>query len=173
VLPLGPNGYSEYLQPGRVSDCYLGVLLDQPLAEIMPEPGRVLVVAPAALRHREIPQPHGRVLYNLVTGHPERAPHDLAFLGDLTVELRAWPQQTWPVRSGRDAHVAVYLVCASGAGRATIDRELDLLVISMRGRPTREDREAPPPGPPGWSPTIRGHTSPECGSPGPGRRSAG
>jgi hypothetical protein len=55
----------------------------------------VLVVAPAALRHREIPQPHGRVLYNLVTGHPDRAPHDLVFLADLTVELRAWPQQTW------------------------------------------------------------------------------
>jgi hypothetical protein len=95
VLPLGPNGYGEYLQPGRVTDCYLGILLDQPLAEIMPEPGRVLVVAPAALRHREIPQPHGRVLYNLVTGHPERAPQDLVFLADLTVELRAWPQQTW------------------------------------------------------------------------------
>ena len=95
MLPLGPNGYGEYLQPGRVTDCYLGILLDQPLAEIMPEPGRVLVVAPAALRHREIPQPHGRVLYNLVTGHPERAPQDLVFLADLTVELRAWPQQTW------------------------------------------------------------------------------
>jgi hypothetical protein len=95
VLPLGPNGYGEYLQPGRVTDCYLGILLDQPLAEIMPEPGRVLVVAPAALRHREIPQPHGRVLYDLVTGHPDRASRDLVFLADLTVELRAWPQQTW------------------------------------------------------------------------------
>jgi hypothetical protein len=95
VLPLGPNGYGEYLQPGRVRDCYLGILLDQPLAEIMPEPGRVLVVAPAALRHREIPQPHGRVLYDLVTGHPDRAPQDLVFLADLTVELRAWPQETW------------------------------------------------------------------------------
>jgi hypothetical protein len=72
VLPLGPNGYGEYLQPGRV-----------------------LVVAPAALLHREIPQPHGRVLYDLLTGHPDRAPHDLVFLADLTVELRAWPQQTW------------------------------------------------------------------------------
>jgi hypothetical protein len=95
MLPLGPNGYGEYLQPGRVTDCYLGILLDQPLAEIAPEPGRVLVVAPAALRHREIPQPHGRVLYNLVTGHPDRASQDLVFLADLTVELRAWPQQTW------------------------------------------------------------------------------
>jgi len=30
-----------------------------------------------------------------VTGHPDRAPQDLGFLADLTVELRAWPQQTW------------------------------------------------------------------------------
>ena len=95
MLPLGPNAYGEYLQPGRVADCYLGILLDQPLAEIAPEPGRVLVVAPAALLHREVPQPHGRVLYNLVFGHPERAPQDLVFLADLTVEPRAWPQQTW------------------------------------------------------------------------------
>jgi hypothetical protein len=95
MLPLGPNGYGEYLQPGRVTDCYLGILLDQPLPEIAPEPGRVLVVAPAALLHREIPRPHGRVLYDLVTGHPERAPQDLVFLADLTVELCVWPQQTW------------------------------------------------------------------------------
>jgi hypothetical protein len=95
MLPLGPNGYGEYLQPGRVTDSYLGILLDQPLAEIMPEPGRVLVVAPAALRHRQIPQPDGQVLYDLVTGHPDRAPRELVFLADLSVELRAWPQQTW------------------------------------------------------------------------------
>ena len=92
---LGPNAYGEQLQPGRVADCYLGILLDQPLAEIAPEPGRVLVVAPAALLHRKIPQPHGQVLYDLVTGHPDRAPQELVFLADLTVELRAWPQQTW------------------------------------------------------------------------------
>jgi hypothetical protein len=95
VLRLGPNAYGEQLQPGRVADCYLGILLDQPLAEIAPEPGSVLVVAPAALLHQEIPQPHGQVLYDLLTGHPDRAPRDLAFLADLTVELRAWPKQTW------------------------------------------------------------------------------
>jgi hypothetical protein len=93
MLPLGPNGYGEYLQPGRVTDCYLGILLDQPLPEFMPEPGRVLVVAPAALRHREIPRPHGQVLYELLTGHPDRAPRELVFLADLAVELRAWPQR--------------------------------------------------------------------------------
>jgi hypothetical protein len=55
----------------------------------------VLAVAPAALLHREIPQPHGQVLYELLTGHPDRAPRDLVFLADLTAELRAWPKQTW------------------------------------------------------------------------------
>ncbi len=35
------------------------------------------------------------MLYELVTGHPDRAPRDLVFLADLTAELRAWPQQTW------------------------------------------------------------------------------
>jgi hypothetical protein len=95
VRRLGPNAFGEQLQPGRIADCYLGILLDQPLAEIAPEPGRVLVVAPAALLHQEIPQPDGQVLSELVTGHPDRAPRDLVFLADLTVELRAWPQQTW------------------------------------------------------------------------------
>jgi hypothetical protein len=95
VLQLGPNAYGEQLRPDRVADCYLGILLDQPLAEIAPEPGRVLVIAPAALLHGDIPRPHGQVLYDLLTGHPDRASQELVFLADLTVELRAWPQQTW------------------------------------------------------------------------------
>jgi hypothetical protein len=92
---LGPNAFGEQLQPGRVADCYLAILLDQPLAEFAPEPGSVLVVAPAALLHREIPQPDGQVLYELLTGHPDRAPRELVFAADLSAELRAWPQQTW------------------------------------------------------------------------------
>jgi len=95
VRRLGPNAFGERLQPGRVADCYLGILLDQPLAEIAPEPGSVLVVAPAILLHEQVPQPDGQVLYELATGHPDRAPRELVFLADLTVELRAWPQQTW------------------------------------------------------------------------------
>jgi hypothetical protein len=95
VRRLGPNAYGEQLQPGRVADCYLGILLEQPFSEITPEPGRVLVVAPAALLHEQIPQPDGQVLYELLTGHPDRAPRELVFLADLTSELRAWPQQTW------------------------------------------------------------------------------
>jgi hypothetical protein len=94
VFRLGPNAYGEQFEPGRVADCYLGILLD-PLAEIAPEHGRVLVVAPAVLLHQQTPQPEGQVLYDLVTGHPDRAPRELVFLADLTVELRAWLQQTW------------------------------------------------------------------------------
>jgi hypothetical protein len=60
VRRLGPNAFGEPLQPGRVADCYLGILVDQPLAELAPEPGRVLVVASAALLHQQIPQPDAR-----------------------------------------------------------------------------------------------------------------
>jgi hypothetical protein len=35
------------------------------------------------------------VLYALVTGHPDRTPGQLLFLADLTVQLRAWPTDTW------------------------------------------------------------------------------
>ena len=37
----------------------------------------------------------GTLLYELLTGHPDRAPLDLVFLADLTIELRAWPLDTW------------------------------------------------------------------------------
>jgi hypothetical protein len=109
VRRLGPNAFGEQLQPGRVADCYLGILLDQPLAEVAPEPGSVLVVAPTALLHSEIPQPDGQVLYELVTGHPDRAPRELVFLADLTVELRAWPKETW-VAVGVSPEVALLVL---------------------------------------------------------------
>jgi hypothetical protein len=91
VAQLGRNADGEVLVPGRVPDCYLGLLLDPPAAEA-PE---VLVVAPASLLHPCVPQPDGTVLYALVTGHPDRTPHELVFLADLTVELRAWPLDIW------------------------------------------------------------------------------
>jgi hypothetical protein len=91
VAQLGANADGEILAPGRVPDCYLGLRLDPPAAEA-PE---VLVVAPAALLHPAVPQPDGTVLYELVTGHPDRTPRELVFLADLTVELRAWPADTW------------------------------------------------------------------------------
>ncbi len=108
-MRLGPNAFGEQLQPGRVADCYLGILLGQPLAEIAPEPGSVLVVAPAALLYEQIPQPEGQVLYDLVTGHPDRTPRELVFLADLTTELRAWPKQTW-IAVGVSPEVALLAV---------------------------------------------------------------
>jgi hypothetical protein len=37
----------------------------------------------------------GTVLYGLLRGTPDRMLHELVFLSDLTVELRAWPADTW------------------------------------------------------------------------------
>jgi hypothetical protein len=52
VVQLGVNAHGEVLEPGRVPDCYLGLLLDPPGDQ---HPGRVLVVAPASLLHPCIP----------------------------------------------------------------------------------------------------------------------
>jgi hypothetical protein len=108
VDQLGPNALGEDLEPGRVADCYLGLRLDPPAAEA-PE---VLVVAPAALLHPAVPQPDGTVLYALVTGHPDRMPRELVFLADLTVELRAWPRDTW-AKAGVDPQAAADAVVAA------------------------------------------------------------
>jgi hypothetical protein len=81
VGQLGTNAHGEVLEPGRVSDCYLGLLLD-PAGDN--RGASVLVVAPAALRQPSMPQPDGTVLYELVTGHPDRAPTSWCL----------WP--TWP-----------------------------------------------------------------------------
>jgi hypothetical protein len=109
VAQLGPNAFGEVLEPGRVSDCYLGLRLDP--AGHDAEAAGVLVVAPAALLHPVVPQPDGTVLYELVTGHPDRAPSDLVFLADLTVELRAWPTDTW-AKVGIDPQAAARSVVA-------------------------------------------------------------
>jgi hypothetical protein len=50
VDQLGPNALGETLEPGRVADCYLGLLLPPPPAG-EPEAGTVLIVGPAALLH--------------------------------------------------------------------------------------------------------------------------
>jgi hypothetical protein len=90
VQQLGPNAFGQTLEPGRIRDCYLGLLLPPPPAG-EPEAGTVLIVAPAALLHPRIPQPAGSLIYELLTGHPDRQPGELLFLADLTVELRPWP----------------------------------------------------------------------------------
>jgi hypothetical protein len=89
---LGPNADGELLQPVRISDCYLGLLLRG--GDPADAPG-VLFVSPAALLHPAVPQPDGTLVHELVTGHPDRTPHELVFLADLAVELRAWPHGTW------------------------------------------------------------------------------
>jgi hypothetical protein len=108
VAQLGRNAHSETLEPGRVPDCYLGLRLD-PSSQI--EPAGVLVVAPASLLHPCVPQPDGTLLYELVTGHPDRAPRELVFLADLTCELRAWPLDTW-AKVGIDPQAAAGAVVA-------------------------------------------------------------
>jgi hypothetical protein len=109
VGQLGRNAHGQVLKPGRVLDCYLGLLVDRA------DDGRgavVLVVAPAALLHPGVPQPDGTTLYELVTGHPDRTPGQLVFLADLTVELRAWPTDTW-AKVGVDPQTAADAVIAA------------------------------------------------------------
>jgi hypothetical protein len=102
VDQLGPNALGEVLEPGRVADCYLGLLLlPSPAGEL--EAGTILIVAPAALLHPRVPQPDGTLVYELLTGHPEREAGELVFVADLTGELRAWPQDTW-AKLGIDPH---------------------------------------------------------------------
>jgi hypothetical protein len=107
VSRLGANALGEVLEPGRVPDCYLGLRLDSSGAEA---PG-VLVVAPAVLLHPVVPQSDGTVLYELVTGHPDRTAQELVFLADLAVELRAWPADTWR-KVGVDPQAAAGAVVA-------------------------------------------------------------
>jgi hypothetical protein len=90
---LGPNALGELLEPGRVADCYLGLLLP-PGAAGEPEAGTILVIAPPALLHPGVPQPAGSLVYELLTGHPEREAGKPMFVADLTGELRAWPHDT-------------------------------------------------------------------------------
>jgi hypothetical protein len=128
VDQLGANAHGEILAPGRVPDCYLGLLLGQPGGDA--EAVGVLVVAPAALLHTCVPQPDGAVLYELVTGHPDRAARELVFLADLTVELRAWPADTWN-KVGIDPQA---VVCAVVAGW----QRGDLLGLQLGGLTAEE-----------------------------------
>jgi hypothetical protein len=107
VSQLGANALGEVLEPGRVPDCYLGLRLD-PAGDAQ---AGVLVVAPAVLLHPSVPQPDGTLVYELLTGHPDRTPQQLVFLADLAVELRAWPADTWP-KGGVDPQAAAAAVVA-------------------------------------------------------------
>jgi hypothetical protein len=94
VSELGSNAVGEPVDPGRVGGCYLGLLLPPPPAG-EPEAGSILLVAPRALLYPQVPQPAGSLVYELLTGHPERQPGEVVFLADLVLELRAWPQERW------------------------------------------------------------------------------
>jgi hypothetical protein len=112
VGQLGANAQGEVLEAGRVPDCYLGLLFEP--ADDGQGAG-VLVVGPAALLHPVVPQPDGTVLYELLTGHPDRMPGQLVFLADLSVELRAWPTDTW-AKVGVDQRAVVGAVIAAWRG---------------------------------------------------------
>jgi len=105
VDQLGPNALGETLEPGRVGDCYLGLLLPPgPAGE--PEAGTILIVAPATLLHPAVSQPAGSLVYQLLTGHPQREAGELVFVADLTVELRAWRTDTWAKVGVDPDHIA-------------------------------------------------------------------
>ena len=108
VSQLGANALGEVLEPGRVPDCYLGLRLD-PAGDA--QAAGVLLVAPAVLLHPVVPQPDGTVLFELLTGHPDRTARELVFLADLTVQLRAWPADTW-TKVGVDPQAAAQAVLA-------------------------------------------------------------
>jgi hypothetical protein len=95
VRRLGPNSDGEELAPGAVTDCSLGLLVDQPLAATLPTSGSLLVVSPTALLDARVRQPDSLAVYDLVTGHPARAPRALVFCVDLVVELREWRGTDW------------------------------------------------------------------------------
>jgi hypothetical protein len=119
VSRLGANALGEVLEPGRVPDCYLGLRLDSSGMEA----AGVLVVAPAVLLHPVVPQPDGTVLYELVTGHPDRTAQELVFLADLAVELRAWPADTWR-KVGVDPQAVALAVVAGWQRRDLPGRRL-------------------------------------------------
>jgi hypothetical protein len=146
VAQLGANAHGGVLEPGRVPDCYLGLRLGPAGGA---EAAGVLVVAPAMLLHPAVPQPDGTLLHELLTGHPDRIPHELVFLADLTGELRAWPADTWSKagvgpaggRRGGGGRLAARRPAGPAAGRA--DR---------RGSPDA-GATGPDPGPrPAWRP---------------------
>jgi hypothetical protein len=127
VAQLGANAFGEVLEPGRVPDCYLGLRLDP---DDDAQATGVLIIGPAVLLHPAVPQPDGTVLYELLTGHPDRTPRELVFLADLTVELRAWPADTW-------SKVGINPQAATGA---VVDgwRRGDLLGLRLGGLTAQE-----------------------------------
>jgi hypothetical protein len=80
-------------------------------AEDGDRPGGVLVVAPRWLLHPAVPQPAASLLYELVTGHPDRGPGELVFPADLAVELRARPHRSSAGGVDLDQVAAAVIAC--------------------------------------------------------------
>jgi hypothetical protein len=140
VRRLGPNSVGEELSPGAVDDCYLGLLVDQPLAATLPAPGSLLVVGPSALLDARVRQPDGRAIYDLLTGHPDRSPRDLVFLADLAVELRTWQDTNWRTQ-GIDVDgvtEAVVRLARRGQVRARWYHDLSAWDAKALGRPAMD-----------------------------------
>jgi hypothetical protein len=78
------------IKPSQVPDCCFSLRLHPPAVEV-PE---VLVVAPTALCI--LPCPARRtVLYQLVTGYPDRPAHERVFVADLTINWVARSADIW------------------------------------------------------------------------------
>ncbi len=140
VQRLGPNSSGEELTPGAVDDCYLGLLVDQPLAGTLPAPGSLLVVGPSALLDERVRQPDGRAIYDLLTGHPDRTSRDLVFLADLAVELRTWRDTDFALQ-GIDVDgvaEAVVQLARRGQVRARWYHELMAWDAKALGRPAMD-----------------------------------
>ncbi len=137
---LGPNSAGEELSPGAVDDCYLGLLVDQPLAATLPAPGSPVVVGPSTLLDARVRQPDGRAVCDLLTGHPDRTSRDLVFVADLVVELRAW-QDTDVAAQGIDVDgvaEAVVQLDRCGQVRARWYHELSAWDAKALGRPAMD-----------------------------------
>jgi hypothetical protein len=149
VRRLGPNSAGEGLSPGAVEDCYLGLLVDQPLAATLPTPGSLVVVGPSVLLDARVRQPDSRAVYDLVTGHNNRTARDLVFVADLAVELRAWQDTDWRTQ-GIDVDgvaEAVVELARRGQVRARWYHDLSAWDAKALGRPgdgLRPRRAAPP-----------------------------
>jgi hypothetical protein len=137
VRRLGPNSVGEELAPGAVDDCYLGLLVDQPLAATLPTTGSLVVVGPSALLDDRVRQPDGRAVYDLLTGHPDRTSRDLVFLEDLAVELRAWQDTDWRTQGIDTDGVAeaVVQLARRGQVRACWYHDLSAWDAKALGRP--------------------------------------
>lgn len=111
------------------------------------------MVAPRWLLHPAVPQPAGSLLYELVTGHPDRGPGELVFPADLAVELRAWPHRSWAARGvDLDQVAAAVIACwqrgdlrglefpldSDEEARALVRPAMTLARETLRGRLARQ-----------------------------------